>query len=145
MARDGYSNNLDAIVANHPWISWENFPLDESVTPPETEAMVFGTPYATGCDDYNEFTWYAPSTSIHTAQAFKSAPDYPTSWANVGLSTTRITHKGGVFAAKVTESTINCVRAALSEIQITVLKFAVVEQVVAALPRRHLICNHSHP
>jgi len=82
-------------------------PLDETVTPPEKEAMNWGTPYATGCDDFNEFSWYAPSTWIHTTQWFKSNTDsHPPSWSLAALSTSGITHKGGIYAAKVIAATL---------------------------------------
>jgi aminobenzoyl-glutamate utilization protein B len=79
-------------------------PLDETLTPPEKEIMGFGAAAGrcvTGCDDFNEFTWYAPSTWIHTTQWFKSPSDvHPPSWAIAALSGTSITHKGGIVAAK---------------------------------------------
>ncbi len=82
-------------------------PLDETDTPPEREAMNWGTPHATGCDDFNEFSWYAPSTWIHTTQWFRSHTDsHPPSWSLATLSTSGITHKGGIYAAKVITATM---------------------------------------
>jgi aminobenzoyl-glutamate utilization protein B len=82
-------------------------PLDETLTPPEKEAMNFPSPHATGCDDFNEFSWYAPATWIHTTQWFKSQTDaHPPSWSIASLSNSGITHKGGIFAAKIMALTI---------------------------------------
>lgn len=79
-------------------------PLDETLTPPEKGAMQFGSgrqACVTGCDDFNEFTWYAPSTWVHTTQWFKSSADvHPPSWSMAALSSTGVTHKGGILAAK---------------------------------------------
>ncbi len=79
-------------------------PLDETLIPPEKGAMQFGSrrlTCVTGCDDFNEFTWYAPSTWIHTTQWFRSPADvHPPSWSMAALSVTGVTHKGGLLAAK---------------------------------------------
>lgn len=72
-------------------------PLDEALTKPwELEQWFKG-----GCDDFNEFTWYAPSAWLHTTQWFKTPTglDVP-NWARAATSKTGITHKGGLFAAK---------------------------------------------
>jgi aminobenzoyl-glutamate utilization protein B len=72
-------------------------PLDETLTKP----WELGEWFKGGCDDFNEFTWYAPSAWLHTTMWFRSHAgfDIP-SWAIAATSKTGITHKGGIFAAK---------------------------------------------
>jgi len=75
-------------------------PLDETLTPPEKEAAEFFA----GSDDYNEFTWHAPSAWLHTALTFKTDIRFGyvsiQNWARCALRKMGVTHKGGVLAAK---------------------------------------------
>ncbi len=76
-------------------------PLDEALTPLEEE----GAEFYGGADDYNEFTWYAPSAWLHVAMTFRAPRQksyYLTipNWARSALRKMGITHKGGIVAAK---------------------------------------------
>jgi len=75
-------------------------PLDETLTPPEEEAAEFFG----GSDDYNEFTWHAPSAWLHVVLTFRTGDklNYLTvpSWSRSALRKMGVTHKGGIVASK---------------------------------------------
>jgi aminobenzoyl-glutamate utilization protein B len=74
-------------------------PLDETLTPPEKTAALDVCGVA---DDYNEFTWYAPSAWLHIALIFNISSGHLTipSWARSALRKMGVTHKGGIVAAE---------------------------------------------
>ena len=74
-------------------------PLNETLTPPEEE----GAGFFGGADDYNEFTWHAPSAWLHVCMMFKTEKSYylaVPNWARAALRKMGVTHKGGIVAAK---------------------------------------------